>query len=235
MVYRCLLVLLMLHSTAILSAQQTVTGKVYSGVSDSVIRSATVYSKRLKDPVHSDQYGRYSIAASEGDTLIFSAIGFARDTVIVQFYMFLTQYDVTLAEKIVTLQGVEVTGNYQDDSLNRRNYYRDIFKKQPGVTGFNRPADGVGIVFSPITYFSKGARQKRGLKKRLLKEEKENYVDLSFPVEWVEKLTGLKNDSLTLFMYRYRPSYEFCRKTDRTGMLIYINDKLREFTKPVKN
>jgi len=49
------------------------------------------------------------------------------------------------------------------------------------------------------------------------------------------KLTGLHDDSLRLFMYRYRPSYSFCRKTGREDMLIYINDKLKEFRKPAAN
>jgi hypothetical protein len=53
-------------------------------------------------------------------------------------------------------------------------------------------------------------------------------------VVWVERLTGMKGDSLKLFMYRFRPSYDFCRKTDRQGMTLYISEKLKEFRKPQK-
>jgi hypothetical protein len=149
--------------------------------------------------------------------------------------MLLTPFDVTLQLRMVTLQNVKLISTYQQDSLQRRYEYRNIFKKQPGITGFNAPADGFGVTVSPLSFFSSKAKSIRTLKKRLLKEEQEDYIDRSFPKEWVERLTGLRNDSLRLFMYQFRPSYSFCRKTDHSGMLIYINDKLKEFRKPKKN
>ena len=221
-----------MNAGSMLYAQQHVNGKIYSATTDSVIRTASIYNLNLRATAFSGINGSYSIPASEGDTLIFSAIGYMPDTVTVQFHMLMVQHDVTLQMKIITLQNVNVSGNYQEDSLNRREYYKKIFKKQPGITGFNRPADGFGVVLSPLSYMSRAAKQKRTLKKRLLKQEQDDYIDLQFSAEWVGRLTGLKGDSLTLFMYRYRPSYEFCRKTDRQGMIIYISDKLKEFLKP---
>ncbi len=120
------------------------------------------------------------------------------------------------------------------DSLARRNYYNDIFAKQPGITGRNTPSSGFGISVSPFSFFSREAKQKRLLKKRLLKQEEESYVDRSFPVEWVSRLTGLRGDSLTRFMSLYRPSYKFCRNNNRDKLLLYINDKVKEFKKTDK-
>ncbi len=82
------------------------------------------------------------------------------------------------------------------------------------------------------TVFSGESKQKRQLKERLTKNERKDFIDYSFPAEWVEKLTGLHGDSLRLFMYHYRPSYSFCRKTSREDMVVYISDKLKEFRKP---
>ncbi len=214
------------------NAQETVTGKIFSSATDSIISSASITNKNIRQTVTAIKDGSYSIRASEGDTLIFSAIGFVPDTVAVQFFMLISTYDVTLQMKIISLENVKVSSNYQQDSLMRRNYYKSIYKKQPGITGFNGPADGVGITLSPISYFSKKAKEKRVLKKRLIKQEKETYIDFRFPADWVKKLTGLSGDSLSLFLYRYRPSYDFCRKTDGQGMIIYINDQLKEFRKP---
>jgi CarboxypepD_reg-like domain len=227
-----LLFIMLINAGAILYAQQQVKGKIYSASTDSVVNAASVYNKNLRVLAFSGSNGFYTIQASEGDTLIFSAIGYMPDTLTVQFHMLLVQNDITLQMRIITLQNVNVTGNYSEDSLNRRNYYKNIFKKQPGVTGYNRPADGFGIVLSPLSYLSRSSKQKRTLKKRLLKQDQDDYIDRQFPAEWVSGLTGLKGDSLNLFMYRYRPSYEFCRKTDRQGMIIYISDKLKEFMKP---
>lgn len=215
-----------------LCAQEKLSGKIYSRTNDSVVIAATIRNKNLKISAYSGSDGSYRIFADEGDTLIFSAAGFTPDTVTVLLYMLLTPYDVTLERKIITLEMVRVTSSYSQDSLNRHNYYADIFKKQPGLTGFNTPQYGVGIVLSPLSYFSKKAKQKRVIKKRLLQQDRDDYIDHFFPEEWVARLTGLKADSLNLFMYRYRPSYDFCRKTDQQGMILYINDKLKEFKKP---
>ncbi|HEV7781677.1 MAG TPA: carboxypeptidase-like regulatory domain-containing protein [Chitinophagaceae bacterium] len=226
--YCFLFVILLIHICPSVSAQVQVSGRVYEE-NDSLIVAATVRNKNRKVSSYSDRDGRYHIFADEGDTLLFSAAGFIPDTVTVMLHMLLTSYDVTLTRKSVLLERVEVSASYRQDSIDRHNFYANVLRKNPVVS---RPANGFGISFSPTGAFSKAARQKRALKKRLLQQDKEDYIDRSFPAEWVQRLTGLKGDSLNLFMYRYRPSYDFCRNTDRPGMTLYINDKLKEFKKP---
>jgi hypothetical protein len=48
----------------------------------------------------------------------------------------------------------------------------------------------------------------------------------------VKRITRLEGDSLRLFMYSKRPTYDFCRKSSPEEMLIYISDSLKEFRKP---
>jgi len=235
MIFRTTLILLLLLNNCFeITAQDNVKGKVYDAQADSAIAGVNVYNINTKRSVRSGSDGGYSIAASEGDRIIFSITGFRPDTSTVIYSMLLALHDVILYKEIITLKNVTVTSSYQIDSLARRNYYNDIFAKQPGITGLNRPPDGFGVSVSPLSYFSYRAKQKRQLKKRLLKQEEEIYVDRSFPKEWVSKLTGLRGDSLTRFMTLYRPSYKFCRKSNKEEMLLYINDKLKEFKKADK-
>lgn len=234
--YRCLFILVLFSFIShFVFAQKIIQGRVYSGATDSVITSASVHNLTTKQSAVANKFGAYRINASEGDLVIFSASGFLTDTVKVEFYMLLTPHDVTLPLKMTTLAGVNLLSSYKKDSLERRNDYADIFNNQKNITGGNRPTDGVGISVSPLSYFSKQAKQKRQLRKRLLQQEQDDYVDRSFPGGWVSKLTGLSGDSLNLFMYRYRPSYDFCRDTDRAGMTVYISEKLKEFRKPKGN
>jgi hypothetical protein len=195
------------------------------------MRGVNVYNLNTKLSIRSGKDGSYTIPAAEGDKIIFSITGFKPDTATVIYSMLLALHDVMLYKEIITLKNVTVTSSYQMDSLARRNYYNQIFAKQPGITGRNTPSSGFGISISPFSFFSREAKQKRQLKKRLLKQEEESYVDRSFPVEWISRLTGLRGDSLSRFMTLYRPSYKFCRKNNRDGMLLYINDKLKEFKK----
>jgi hypothetical protein len=226
-----LLLFLFFSTTAfIASSQSQLSGKVYN-TADSLLRGVTVFNSSKNIAGRSDMDGRFAIAATEGDTVIFTSTGYERRILIVTFDKLLTSFDVTMNIDIQALKNVTVRGNYQLDSLNRREFYKNVYY-QPGITGRNTPSSGVGIVLSPLSYFSSAAKQKRDLKKRLIKNEREAYIDHAFPEAWVERMTGLKGDSLRLFLYRYRPSYNFSRQTDRDGMLIYINDRLREFRKP---
>ena len=232
MIFRLTLILLLLLSNFFeLAAQDNVKGKIYDAQTDSVIAGVNVFNLNTKQSVRSGIDGSYTIAASEGDQIIFSRIGFRPDTATVIHSMLLALHEVTLYKEIITLKNVTVTSSYQNDSLARRNFYSDIYARQPGITGLNTPQYGFGVSVSPLSYFSYRAKQKRQLKKRLLKQEEESYVDRSFPKEWVSKLTGLRGDSLSRFMMLYRPSYKFCRENNREKMLLYISDKLKEFKK----
>ena len=231
MIFRPILIIsLLLIFCSNINAQSFLKGKIYEAETDSAIAAVNVYNLNTKQSVRSGFPG-YTISASEGEKVVFSMAGFQADTITVVYSMLLTQYDVTLYKQVILLKPVTVTNSYQADSLARRNYYSYVYEKQPGITGRNRPAEGFGVVLSPLSYFSHEARQKRQLKKQLVKQEREDYIDRSFPAEWVAQLTSLHGDSLSLFIYRYRPTYSFCRKTSREKMLIYINDKLKEFKK----
>lgn len=211
--------------------QTIVKGKVYEAITDSVIKAVNVYNLHTKLSVRTGADGSYSITAAEGEQLVFSIVGYYPDTITVIYSMLLTQHDVTLYREVISLKNVTVTSSYAADSLARRNYYGDIYDL-PGITGRNTPQHGFGVSLSPFSYFSYRAKQKRQLKKKLIKQEQEYYVDRAFPKQWVASVTGLKGDSLTRFMVLYRPSYTFCRKSSREQMLLYVSDKLKEFKKP---
>ena len=213
------------------NAQLIVKGKIYDGETDSIIVAVNVYNLNTKQSARSGIDGNFAIAAAEGERLVFSISGYKPDTILVTYHMLLIESDMTLHKQIITLKNVTVTSSYEADSLARRNYYSNIYEKQPGITGRNTPSYGFGISLSPFSHFSHEAKQKRQLKKKLIKQEEEDYIDRCFPVEWVARLTGLRGDSLSRFMALYRPSYSFCRKNNRERMLLYINDRFKEFKK----
>lgn len=232
MLQRLLLFIFFLQAGSAGFAQSQVTGKIYLGKSDSVLAGINVLNKSKKTNALSATDGVYSITAAEGDTLIFSGAGFENYLLVTEYYMLLTPQDISLKIDIRSLKPVIVYSSYQRDSLDRRNQYRRIFEQTPNITGGNRPQNGFGISLSPLSYFSSKAKAQRKLKKRLIEQEQESYIDFSFPEALVANLTKLSGDSLRLFLYRYRPSYKFCRNTDRLGMILYINDRYKEFTKP---
>ncbi|GAB3432609.1 peptidase associated/transthyretin-like domain-containing protein [Niabella aquatica] len=228
-----ILLFLTLLISASSSGQGRLIGKVNNYMYDSIapLPFATVTNTTSGETARSDQNGYYSIKAREKDQVIFSNINFTSDTITVEEQLLVSGYDAALIEKSLFLSNVTVQSSYSIDSMQRRKEYQHAFEKPVGITGSNTPAAGAGIVLSPISHFSKEAKQDRRLRKRLLKEEEEHYIDYVFSAARVSALTGLQNDSLQTFMYTYRPSYKLARKLDHTGMTVYINNKFQEFKK----
>lgn len=230
---RGILLLAFLFSVISINAQDTLRGKIYDLNNDSILTSCRIQNLSRNLVSHQDRLGNYMIRAMEGDRILFYMSGFRADTIVVQAHMLQAGYDISLTPESLLLPGVSIDAQhiYRADSLAWREYYAEEFKKQTPLTGYNRPTDGVGISISPFSYFSKEARDQRRIHKRLIRDEKNDYIDHMFPRDYIERLTGLHNDTLDLFMKKYRPSYEFCVGKTREEMLMYINDSLKAFRK----
>jgi hypothetical protein len=209
-------------------------GKVRSKNTSEILANVTISNKTLGKHNFSDLGGNYRITARPGDTLIVSCATYHADTLLITPSMLGTETTLLLSENAVTLPSVSVTeSNYQKDSAGRHEDYAWLLDKKHPVKLMNekRPGDGPGLSFSPLGYYSKDEVRKRRLKKRLKQEEEDYFVDFRFPRERVGALTGLKGDSLSQFMIRFRPTYKFCRSANTMDMLLYINDKLVSFRK----
>ena len=226
--------LLLLSSGAV--AQDLLHGKVHKKASAEVIMSVSIENLSQKKYNISDMGGNYRIPAKPGDTNIFTSAGYKPDTAFAGAWMFQEQegYTVYMDPNIVELPTVRVgdVSNYQLDSLKRKDEYAylDQFHKVK-LAGGKTFSDGVGISFSPLDYFNRVQVQRRRLQRRLTRDEKDYYIDSRFPRTYVARVTGLKGDSLQIFMYRFRPSYDFCRKASNEDILLYINASLKKYLK----
>lgn len=211
-------------------AQQYLFGRIFKNKSQEVLPGVTVQNTSTKKYNKSDMGGNYRVAATAGDTIIFSSAGYHADTIVVGHPVPTDPFDIFLSPNIVALEGIEIDelSKYETDSIQRRIDYAFIFDRKHPVKLMNekRQEDAPGLNFSPIGYFSKGEKQKRRLKQRVIEEDENEYIDARFPRSRVALLTKLTGDSLQQFMLLYRPSYKFCRETDNQRMLFYINDKL---------
>ncbi|MGJ7032231.1 hypothetical protein [Niabella hirudinis] len=217
---------------AITFGQTYLRGNIFIYTNDTPVPGASVTNLTTGKVIQASSSGSYVIEAKNRDIVVFSFTGLTSDTVKVEEQLLKTGYDVGLTADPHTLRNVTVTSNYQLDSLERREQYGKYFEKGPGITGGNRPTDGFGISISPISHFSKKSREQRKFRKKLIKNEKEAYIDYVFSPIRVSRLTGLKGDSLSRFLYQYRPSYQLARSLDHTNMTTYINDRYKEFIRP---
>ena len=227
-------VLVLLSTPAV--SQQVLTGKIRQKKTDAILSSVTVVNHTQKKYNVSDAGGNYRIAAGPGDTITFSSAGYHADTtyVVTSELEAKDGYVVYLEPNMVELPSVLVgeLSNYQLDSIQRKEDYAWLDQAHKvRLAGDQTPTDGVGIGFSPITYFSSEQKDLRQLRQRVKVEEKDYYIDSRFPSSYVSMVTGLKGDSLQLFMITYRPTYKFCRGATNEDILLYINEKLKLFQK----
>ncbi len=219
------------------NAQTELKGRIYDQSTDSLLMGVNVVNLSKKLTGKQEKSGEYAVPAAENDIVVFSTVGYKSDTILVRDYMLNTGYDLSMKSLPEFLPGITIQAyrTYQQDSIARREYYEQSFKKQKGITGSNAPTDGFGVSVSPLSYFSSEQKQKRKLRERLLREEEESFVDLYFSRPYVERITDLHDPELMRFMMKYRPSYDFCRGSTREDMLMYINASLKEFkTNPNK-
>jgi len=213
-------------------AQLFLNGKVRKKESQEVLSSVNIYNQTQRKHKLSDEEGNYRIAAQPGDVVIFSSVGYRTDTVAVTAALLRADYPVLLDLRAVSLQAVTVgsLSNYQMDSLERRQMYSWIYEQEPQpVIERQRQGDGVGVELNVIPHGSSEVRQRLQLKKRILREEEQHYVNFRFSTEYVSHLTHLQGDSLKQFMVRYRPAYDFCRKAANVDVLVYISDSFKKF------
>jgi len=234
----CLLLLCLLGCVRV-SAQQFLTGKVYRASSTETIMSVSIHNITQQRYELSEENGSYHIQAMPGDHISFSSVGFKADTVTVTASMLTAAAPIYLEVRAQTLQAVRVgeLSNYQLDSLDRRKEYAWVYDHEntPKVARDRQGADGVGVTLNIFRNSSSAAKQRTHLKDRLDKEEREYYVDFRYNKDYVGKITKLKGDSLTEFMRKYRPSYDYCRRAANVDILVYISDSYKQYMKGDNN
>ncbi len=215
-------------------AQQFLTGKVLKKDSKESLVSVSILNKTQRRHDLSDERGAYRIQSMQGDMLIFSYVGYQSDTIIVDTSMLAGDYPVFMEPQAQTLRAVQVgsLSNYQLDSMARREEYSWIYDHgNPPRLERKRTGDGVGVNLDLFRNASKEDKDREKLKKRLVREEEEFYVDFRYSRDYVSRLTKLKGDSLQQFMMHFRPTYEFCRKAASVDILVFVNDSYKKYMK----
>ncbi|HEY4060775.1 MAG TPA: carboxypeptidase-like regulatory domain-containing protein [Puia sp.] len=216
-------------------AQQFLTGKIHRQASTEILVSVSISNTTLQKHDLSEENGSYRIQAAPGDRVIFSHVGYQSDTLIITTDMLSGDYPVNMEPKAQTLQAVRVgeLSNYQLDSMARRQEYSWIYDhgEQKLVEKDRKGADGVGVNLAIFRHTSSIDKQRESLKKRLMREEQDDYIDSRYNRDYVAKLTHLQGDSLFRFMRDFRPTYDYCRKAATVDILVFINDSYKKFMK----
>ncbi|MGN6616894.1 MAG: hypothetical protein ACTHJ5_06915 [Ilyomonas sp.] len=228
----CLLLAVIFFSLTSSAQKRMIRGYVLDSSTRVPMTNAIITNENTHQLVFTDQNGFFQIIVSRNDMLSFDAFNYKFDTLIVNRILPDTVF-ITMTREAETLPGVTVStqgySKYQMDSLQRRlSFISDVGPKRPSISKANSQSAGLGINLDAI--FGKRNKQKKRAYKFFEQNEKRAYVDYRFSSVTVSEYTGLKGDSLVLFMKKYTPSYEWLRAhPSNEDIVYYINDKLKQF------
>lgn len=216
----------------VLGQRVEVKGTVFDITKRNPLDAVSVISTSGKGTI-TDSLGRYSLVVDERDSIYFSYQNKITGKYPVLSLENVRQFDMSIHVNAKTLPPVTIFGrNYRMDSLaNRREYAKYFeFSKPNPLKSVNIANGGVGMDPNEIInlFRFRRNRQLAALRDRLIQEEQDKYIDHRFSANFVRKVTGLRDNTLKLFMRKYRPPYDFLLLVNELELGYYIQQCYRK-------
>jgi hypothetical protein len=119
--------------------------------------------------------------------------------------------------------------NYQYQPLKDFIVYRDFTSKIPSFKG--QSANNIAVVnlLSLVNLLSSKKEPVSKLQQTLLNEEGQHFIDRRFSKQLVQQQTGLKGDSLFIFMNKYKPDAIKLKGMNEYTLGLYLKESFKEF------
>ncbi len=213
-----------------LLAQNTISGTVFDSSRINYVPGVKVINNAGQFAI-TDSLGNYTIAIAEKDSLAFVFNG--KSTVKFPVYNVTDprHFDITLhipyKGKYKVMKEVIVhTKSYKEDSIENRQTYAKVFNYQKPTlrSSVNASSGVVGADVNEIINMFRFRRNKmmQKFQLRLEEQEQEKYINYRFSKTVVKRITRLEGEPLSLFMMRYRPTYEFASNADELTFNQYV-------------
>jgi hypothetical protein len=210
--------------------QNTISGTVFDSSRINYVPGVKVINNAGQFAV-TDSLGNYTIAIGEKDSLAFvfngkSTIKFAVHNVTDPRHVDITLHVPYKGKYKVMKEVIVRSKSYKEDSIENRQTYAKIFEFQKPTlsSSVNTSTGGVGADVNELINIFRFKRNKR-LQKfqlRLEEQEQEKYINYRFSKTIVKRITQLDGEQLSLFMLRYRPTYEFVSNADELTFNQYV-------------
>lgn len=184
-----------------------------------------------------DSLGRYLINVNENDSIWFSYLGKGTPKYPVNSIPNPQNFEISLHVNVTELKQVMVKPpNYHLDSIANRQEYAKAFNfKKPGlgVVAPSGPGAAVGVDLDQLieVFNFKRNRRMAAFRDRLVREEKEKFIEHRFSRAIVIKLTQLHGADLDTFMVRYKPDLLFTENATDYEFQSYIKKCYEKFQK----
>ena len=226
-----LVVSLVLVGNTINAQRGIIKGYLRDSITHYPIINGTITNWNTQKKARTNERGFFYLEVATNDRLYVQAPDYNYDTLNYTPF-FADTVTLFLSPSGSILPGVTVRSSYtkyQLDSIRRKEDF-DTMRGTVIRTVGPPPKDGFGLNINLDRFFKKRYRQKARAGELFQRTEERMYIDYRFSPQMVAYYTGLKGDTLRLFMFQHTPSYEWLRQhPSQQDVLFYINDKFKEF------
>lgn len=249
--YLCKFLIILCSVTSVVKEchSQILKGIVYDQSTKQVIPNALV---KVGNSVSlTNNTGYFSMNSfSRNDTLSVKVLGYKdfkeslnhlllRDTI--KFFLFRDAYELKevlvrtkkdyLKDSLALRNTYSSIFNYKYQPLKDFIIYRDFFSRVPTFKGQSSDYIAVVDLLSLLNLVNSKKKPVSKLQEKLIRDENQDYLDRRFSKQLVQQQTGLKGDSLFIFMNKYKPDVNKLKGMNEYQLGVYITNSYKEYLK----
>ncbi len=221
---RAIIQLLILLLPFMQGMAQTIRGEVLDLDDKSPLTDVKIENIYTSLEISSGAQGAFLIAAARGHLLEFNKQGYKTARVRIPDGFVPPYFRILMKKGITDIKEIKVVPNRydpRDDSMR----YRELYKHELEFAKLST-FESIAHPFSALSRQNRQIWQFQGTYEQY---EQEKYVDRTFNAEIITKFTGLKGDSLTAYMRRFRPGYYQVRSMNDYAFFNYIKTTVKTF------
>ncbi len=222
---------ILLYSSLLLSSvsyAQNMQGVVTDGVTGRPMLAVTVVNERTQQATTTDENGFYTIAATQGDKIAFTYVGYKTIEKQKPVSVIIATQNISMEPGATTLREFVFKGDkrtkYQIDSAERMEVYHSPLSRKP-PSPFNSPVSAIAELFN------KKARMAYAFQKAYVGDEQNRFIDTRYTTKVVVQLTHLTGDSVASFMNTNPMPYDFARNASDLELKMWIRERYKEWIK----
>jgi hypothetical protein len=210
---------------------KSVIGIVFDNDSKSRIATVNVSNITTGISIYNNLKGEFKITAKKGDLLVFTRLGYHPDTTKVDNdapqAIYMQRLAIQLKE--VTIRDSILTPD-QRLALTKQDYTKIYGSLAYGDFLSTPSSGGAGLSIDALcNSISRSGRNAAHLRELIQQDYEQNVIDYRFNRTFVSNVTGLKDQKLTEFMFRYRPGFYTTLNASDYEFVAMIRANLRRF------
>ena len=224
-------VCLLLITMKCFAQEKTVAGIVFEKEGKARVASVNIHNITTGIAVYNNLKGEFSIKAKTGDQLVFTRPDYHPDTIKLKDNAPLAIYLERLAIQLreVTIHDALMTPELRLEAT-KREYSKAYGSLAYGDFLTNPSSGSAGLSIDALyNALSREGRNAGRLRQIIQHDYEQNVIDYRFNRNFVGNITGLKDEKLTSFMFRYRPGFYTTQTMSDYEFISMIRNNLRRF------